>query len=155
MYSVLNQRTNWAPIDDWVGRNRHQNRRFILVQKKINFYYDIRALGIDPDNIGVHSVLTGGATYCSSGTTTCDSFVAICVRAGWSIGVLKDRYIKDADQVSGRTVAGLDMNSHKFSVSPLLIDTAYEENDNLNNTPFHSSDIALDVLRNITGPTVD
>jgi hypothetical protein len=102
-------------------------------------------MGIEPENIGVHSIRKGAATYCSSGTTTGVSFAAICVRAGWSMRGLKDRYIKYAeagDRVCGRTVAGLDVYSHKFSVSPPLIDASKEDEDDIN-----------DVKASLFGPT--
>ena len=91
---------------------------------------EILRMGIHPDDIGVHSIRKGAATYCSSGTTFGVSFAAVCVRAGWSMGGVKDRYIKYAeagDRVCGRTVSGLDVNSHQFSISPPLLDVEEQE----------------------------
>jgi len=78
-------------------------------------------LGINPSDIGVHSIRKGAATYCCNGTPTGVAFSAVCARAGWTVGNTKDRYLQHAeagDQVCGRTVAGLDVNSHRFSISP-------------------------------------
>ena len=97
---------------------------------------DILFMGIDPDDIGVHSIRKGAATYCTSGTTFGVSFAAVCIRAGWSMGGVKDRYIKYAeagDRVCGRTVAGLDVNSHEFSISPALLDVSQEEEAQVDN----------------------
>ena len=53
---------------------------------------------------------------------------SICLRAGWSMGTIKDRYLhyeKAGDQYVGRTVAGVSALSLDFAVSP-----AYFEFDN-------------------------
>ena len=47
--------------------------------------------------------------------------VSICLRAMWSMGHVKERYLqyeKAGDQYLGRVVTGLDVNSAKFAVSP-------------------------------------
>jgi hypothetical protein len=78
-------------------------------------------MGIDPANIGVHSIRKGAAMYCCNGTTAGVSFAAVCVQAGWTMGNVKDRYLQHqaaGDQVCGRTVAGLDVNSECFSILP-------------------------------------
>lgn len=93
-----------------------------LLGRVVNAHKDeIRRMGIDPQDIGVHSIRKGAATYCCNGTTAGVSFPAVCVRAGWSMGNVKDRYLQHmaaGDQVCGRTVCGLDVASHKFSVAP-------------------------------------
>jgi hypothetical protein len=78
-------------------------------------------MGIDPEDIGVHSIRKGAATFCCTGTTGGPSFASVCVHVGWSMGGVKDRYIHyevAGDQVCGRAVVGLDVNSHTISVSP-------------------------------------
>ena len=39
----------------------------------------IQRLGIDPKDIGVHSIRKGAATYCCNGTTAGVAFAAVCV----------------------------------------------------------------------------
>lgn len=78
-------------------------------------------MGVDPKKIGVHSIRKGSATYCCNGTASGASFAAVCVRAGWSMGGVKDRYLQHdsaGDQVVGRIVSGLDVTSHWYSLSP-------------------------------------
>ena len=112
------------------GSAQYDRFRQILSDLVAEHRDDILRMGIDPDEIGVHSIRKGAATYCTSGTTSGISFAALCVRAGWSMGGVKDRYIKYAeagDRVCGRTVTGLDVNSHEFSISPALLDVSAEE----------------------------
>jgi len=91
-------------------------------------------MGVNPDEIGVHSIRKGAATYCTSGTTAGVNFVAVCVRAGWSMG-FKDTYLQYSeagDQLCGRTVAGLDVNSHLFAISPpfFCVETTNKNTEN-------------------------
>ncbi len=50
-------------------------------------------MGMNPDDIGVHSICKGAATYVCNGTESPVSFPAVCRRAGWTMGDVKDRYI--------------------------------------------------------------
>ena len=78
-------------------------------------------LGVDIDDIGSHSSRKGAATYCSTGSTVSPPMASICLRAGWSMGPVKEKYIhyeKAGDQYVGRVVAGLNVNSTDFAVSP-------------------------------------
>ena len=114
------------------GSSQYDRFRANLQEIVMEHAEEILAMGVEPENIGVHSIRKGAATYCTSGTTTGVSFAALCVRAGWSMGGVKDRYIKYAeagDRFCGRTVAGLDVNSHEFSVSPPLIDASSKEHE--------------------------
>jgi len=85
---------------------------------------EIRAMGIDPEMIGVHSIRKGAATYVCSGSTGGPSIAAVCNRAGWTMGKVKDTYMQyeaAQDQYVGRVVAGLNVNSELFAVSPPYI----------------------------------
>jgi hypothetical protein len=42
----------------------------------------MQRLGIEPKDIGAHSIPKGAATYCCNGTTAGVAFAAVCVRAG-------------------------------------------------------------------------
>ena len=61
----------------------------------------------------------------AAGCTVLPPIVSICVRAGWVMGGVKDRYLKResaGDQYVGRCAAGLDQLSKRFSVSPPYFD---------------------------------
>jgi hypothetical protein len=71
-------------------------------------------------DLGVHSERKGSSTYVLSLSTTI-SAIAVYLRAGWSIGNVQDRYIfsgSGSDQVVGRAVAGLPINSTDFGTLP-------------------------------------
>ena len=111
------------------GSSQYDRFRKLLSRIVTEHADEIRRLGIDPKNIGVHSIRKGAATYCCNGTPTGVAFAAVCIRAGWTMGGVKDRYLQyqeAGDQVCGRTVAGLDVNSHRFSVSPPFFDVPCE-----------------------------
>ncbi|KAG6942611.1 hypothetical protein JG687_00018966 [Phytophthora cactorum] len=68
-----------------------------------------------------HSIRKGVATYASSSSTRGPSIVRVCVRCGWSLGGVQDRYFRyeaAGDQYLGRVVAGLPRNSAEFAVLP-------------------------------------
>lgn len=70
---------------------------------------------------GTHSVRKGVATYACSGSTGGPSIVSVCLRCGWSLGNVQDRYFRyeaAGDQYLGRVVAGLPINSSDFSILP-------------------------------------
>lgn len=81
---------------------------------------EIESLGISIEDIGVHSIRKGAATYCCSGTTCAPHIAAICIRCGWTMGQVKDTYLQYAeagDQHVGRVVAGLPVLDVKFSTT--------------------------------------
>ena len=81
---------------------------------------DARLLGGDKGELGTHSVRKGAATYCA-GMVGGPSPVHICLRAGWTLGGVLDRYIfADAggDQVTGRVLSGLSFNEASFASLP-------------------------------------
>jgi len=92
------------------------------------------AMGVGIDNIGSYSGRKGSATRCSTGCTVSRPMASICLRAGWSMGPVRERYIhyeKAGDQFVGRTVGGLNSMSTDFGVSPCYFDfpgTMQEEN---------------------------
>ena len=82
---------------------------------------EVERLGVNPKDIGVHSVRKGAATYCCGGTTAAPHIAAVCNRAGWTKGKVKDTYIQYAeagDQHVGRVVAGLPVLNSKYACSP-------------------------------------
>ena len=105
----------------FAGANQYQRFRKFLMDLVKEHSAEIRLMGIDPDDIGVHSIRKGAATYICSGSTCCPSLAAVCNRAGWTMGKVKDTYIQyeaAQDQYVGRVVAGLNVQSHEFAVFP-------------------------------------
>jgi len=62
-------------------------------------------LGFLPGDLGTHSCRKGVATLIASGSTVCPPIMSLCIRAGWTMGGMKDKYIFRAeagDQYVGR-----------------------------------------------------
>lgn len=105
------------------GANQYKRFRKILLGLVDDHEEDIRhIMGIDPkQDIGVHSIRKGAATYVCSDTTCAPSIAAVYNCAGWTMCKVKDTYIQyeaAMDQYVGWMVAGLNINSYTFSVSP-------------------------------------
>ena len=90
-------------------------------QKRLLAPKEKRAQMVFIVNLGAHSLRKGAVTYCSSGSTMAPSIIAICLRAGWSLKGVEDRYFRlenAMDQFLGRVVAGLDLMSGDFAILP-------------------------------------
>ena len=77
-------------------------------------------LGAQRGDIGTHSARKGAPTFALS-IPGGPSPVSIFLRAGWSLGNLKDRYIfagEGGDQLCGRAVCGLSLMDSRFGVLP-------------------------------------
>ena len=105
----------------------YQYDRFMKIFHKV--IYDnketFRALGVEEKSLGSHSCRKGAITLCSSGCTVSPPMAAICLRACWSMGPVKDRYIhyeKAGDQFCGRTAIAISSLTKEFAVSPAYWD---------------------------------
>ena len=104
------------PGGDQYGRFMDCLRRIIA-----NNADEFLHLGIRPGDLGSHSARKGACSYASAGSTVSPPMVSICLRAMWSMGSVKERYLqfkKAGDQYLGRVVCGLDVNDVSFAVSP-------------------------------------
>ena len=71
--------------------------------------------------VGTHSLRKGAATFAIGGSTSGPSIVNVCIRCGWSIGSVVERYVHydgAGDQYVGRVVAGLPLGSGDFATLP-------------------------------------
>jgi hypothetical protein len=76
--------------------------------------------GIVPEDLGTHSIRKGACSYLL-GLENVVCLSAVYLRMGWSLGNVQKRYIfggPGADQVLGRTVAGLNSSSERFALLP-------------------------------------
>ena len=86
---------------------------------------EFKLLGVDENTLGSHLCCKGAITLVSTGCTTSLPMASICLRAGWSMGNVKDRYIfykKAGDQFCGRCVTSISSLTKKFAVSPVYWD---------------------------------
>ena len=105
----------------------HQYDRFLKIfHKVINDDSDgFRALGVEKGSLGAHSIRKGSITMVSSGCTVSPPMASICLRACWSMGPIKDRYIhydKAGDCFVGRSATGISSCTIEFAVSPVYWD---------------------------------
>ena len=105
----------------------HQYDRFIRIfNKVIDTNIDqFRVLGVEKKALGTHSACKGSITLVSSGCTVSPHISSICLRACWSMGPVKDRYIhyeKAGDQFCGRCATGLSSLTKEFAISPAYWD---------------------------------
>ncbi|ETO99546.1 hypothetical protein F441_23039, partial [Phytophthora nicotianae CJ01A1] len=107
------------------GSNQYERFRKpllrLLTQEEEDVAAELKRQGLDPTELGTHSMRKGSATFCSSGSTACPSATAVHLRSGWSLGGVQNtflRYEAAGDMHVGRTVAGLPTESSQFSILP-------------------------------------
>ena len=119
--------------DSHLFPGQNQYKRFSKYLEKICIKHETEILndfGIKIEDIGVHSLRKGAASYVSSGSTCAPPQVATNIRAGWSMGIIQDTYLRyeaAGDQYVGRVVCGLPLSSPKFAVLPCQVDCSVEE----------------------------
>jgi len=130
--------------DDADGRNPSGGRlfpggdqygRFMdCLRRIIEHHEDVfLPLGVRPGDLGSHSARKGACSFAAAGSTVCPPMVSICLRAMWSMGSVKERYLqfeKAGDQYLGRVVSGLDVNSLSFAVSPPYFELPSDNKEN-------------------------
>ena len=90
---------------------------------------EVTLMGADPSEIGTHSIRKGAVTYMASlpGGPTLS---AVCIRAGWTMGTVRDiymRYLSSGDQFVGRCLSLLPILRMEFGCSPPYFIQAWEE----------------------------
>ena len=99
-----------------------QYERFVKVFHKVirENKEEFEKLGVKPGDLGSHSTGKGSITLVCSKCTVSPPMSSICLRACWSMGNVKDRYIhyeKAGDQFCGRSVTGISSLCKEFAVS--------------------------------------
>ena len=95
------------------------------VLKPLKVKEEFEKLGVKPGDLGSHSTRKGSITLVSSGCTVSPPMSSICLRACWSMGNVKDRYIhyeKAGDQFCGRSATGISSLRKEFAVSPVYFE---------------------------------
>ena len=83
---------------------------------------EFKKLGVTKGDLGSYSSQKGAITLVTTGCTVSPPMAAVCIRAGWSMGPVKDRYIhyeKAGDEFVGRTVTGITALDCNFAISPV------------------------------------
>ena len=111
----------------------NQYKRFSKYLEKICLKHQdeiMKDFGVNVDDIGVHSLRKGAASYVSSGSTCSPPQVATNIRAGWSMGIIQYTYLRyevAGAQYMGRVALDLPLSSRKFSVLPYQVDCSVDE----------------------------
>lgn len=85
----------------------------------------LRQLGVKPGDLGTHSVRKGVATMVAAGCTVSPPIVSLCLRVGWIMGGVKDKYLfyeAAGDHYVGRCATTLNRLKKEFAVSPPYFD---------------------------------
>ena len=115
----------------------NQYKRFSKFLEKLCIKHKdekMKDFGVNIEDIGVHSIRKGAASYVSSGSTCAPPQVATNIRARWSMGIIQDTYLHyeaAGDQYVGRVVSGLPLSSPKFAVLPCQVDCCVDECDEM------------------------
>ena len=112
---------------------------------------EFEEMGVKLGDLGAHSPRKGAITLVSSGCTVSPPMASICLRACWSMGPVKDRYIhyeKAGDEYVGRTVTGISTLDREFAVSP-----AYFELEGAEETICKNIDDQIKIFLNISDCT--
>lgn len=110
-----------------------QEQRFGRMLAKIlrDHSDEVIAMGYNVEDLGTHSIRKGASTYLTS-LPGGPSVAATCIRGGWTMGHIKDRYFRyfdSGDQFVGRCLALLNIHSYEFACSPAFFDVANEKED--------------------------
>ena len=93
---------------------------------------DLKRMGIDYKSLGSHSARKGVGTMVASGCTIGPPIVPLCLRAGWKLGGVKDKYLfleGAGDMYCGRCAVGLNPTTIEFGISCAYFDYTELEPD--------------------------
>jgi len=93
---------------------------------------DLKNLGVDYKDLGTHSARKGVGTMVANASTVGPPIVALCLRAGWKLGGVKEKYLFRADggdMAVGRRAACLDVDDKEFAISPPYFDYSHLDAD--------------------------
>lgn len=110
------------------GRRQYDRYSKIFHEVLTEHWDELHALGVREGDLGTHSCRKGVATMVAAGCTVSPPIVSICIRCGWVMGGVKDRYLKyeaAGDQYVGRCACGLDQLSKEFGISPVYFDFSH------------------------------
>jgi hypothetical protein len=108
------------------GGNQYQRFMNSFHKTIANNVEEFARLGIQPSDLGSHSAQKGACSFASAACTISPPIASICLRACWSMGPVKERYLfyeKAGDQFLGRAVSGMNMMTTKVAVLPPYFDT--------------------------------
>ena len=88
--------------------NRYPRMFLLLIKDNLEH---LKTLGIQAGDIGMYSCRKGVANMVAAGFTMSPPIVLVCIRAGWVVGGVKEKYLRresTGDQYVGRCASGLE-----------------------------------------------
>lgn len=112
-----------------------QHDRFVKkLRKVLDQHAELKGLldrqGITVDDIASHSLRKGGRSFCAGGSTMGPSTASVLLRGGWRLDGMDQKYVRyehAGDQLVGRHLSMLDVNSPTFATLPPHFDCVDEE----------------------------
>ena len=113
------------------GHKSQSSRMGNLLRKALQEHQaEVLAMGYDTiEEIGLHSIRKGVSTYLAS-LPGGPPPAALCLRAGWSMGQVKDIYFHQTDggdEFVGRCASLLNMANGEFAIAPPCFDAETDE----------------------------
>lgn len=102
------------------GSNQYNRYSKIFMEVLAENEEEFKRLGVSYGDLGTHSARKGVGTLIAAGCTVSPPIVSLCLRMGWTIGGVKERYLKLADagdQAVGRRANLSDPHRKEFAVS--------------------------------------
>ena len=114
-----------VPLFEGTNQYARYSARFMQLINEPETKKDLNELGFEPEDLGTHSARKGVGTMVAAGCTVSPPIVSFCLRAGWSLGGVKDKYLFRAnggDQNVGRAASCLPQDQKEFAISPAYFD---------------------------------
>jgi hypothetical protein len=100
---------------------KQESRFSVMLQKVLEKNWpEVNTLGFHEGDIGTHSIRKGAVSYLAS-LPGGPPAASTCIRAGWTMGKVKDvymRYVSSGDEFVGRCLSLLSLLRTDFGVSP-------------------------------------
>ena len=101
-----------------------QKKRFNSCLHRVMHYntHIYKTSFVDPKEIGSHSIRKGAAMYCCADIHPGLPIVSVCLRAGWTIGRVKERSLKyenTGDEFVGLILTVIPLTNCKFGIPPV------------------------------------
>ena len=116
------------PLFEGTHQYARYSSRMLKLYKEVQS--DLTNIGIDYCQLGSHSARKGVGTMVASGCTVGPPIVPLCLRAGWTLGGVKDKYLfreNAGDMFVGQCASGHDTQVKEFAISPASFDYSHLE----------------------------
>jgi len=120
------------PLFEGTNQYARYSTRFMQLIRQPDVVKDLKdmVVGFEPEDLGTHSSRKGVATMVASGCTVGPPIVSLCIRAGWSLGGVKDKYLfreNAGDMHVGRCASCHDPDTKEYAISPVYFDFTHLE----------------------------